>query len=75
MASVGVTYFLREFRDALDGFCRARLRPPELPQQMPTDFLKYWIGDRDLDLPVDCQFEDALWLAAEHETGEVDVRV
>ena len=64
-----------EFRDALDGLRRARFRPPELPQQMPTDFLNDWIGDRDLDLPVDGHFEDALWLAAEHEAGEVDVRV
>ena len=39
---------LREFRDALDGLRRARFRPPELPQQMPTDFLNDWIGDRDL---------------------------
>ena len=58
---------LRKFRDALDGLWRARFRPPELPQQMPSDFLNDWIGDRDLDLPVDGHFEDALWLAAEHE--------
>jgi len=64
---------LREFRDALDGLRRARFRPPELPEQMPTNFLNDWIGDRDLDLPVDGHFEDAFWLAAEHEAGEVDV--
>lgn len=64
-----------EFRDALDGVRRARFRQPELPQQMPTDFLNDWISDRDLDLPVDGHFENALWSVAEHEAGEVDVRV
>ena len=64
-----------EFRDALDGVRRARFRLPELHQQMPTDFLNDWIGDRDLDLPVDGHFENALWFVAEHEAGEVDVRV
>jgi hypothetical protein len=54
---------LSEFRDALDGVRRARFRLPELPQQMPTDFLNEWIGDRDLDLPVDGHFENALWLS------------
>jgi hypothetical protein len=34
-----------------------------------------WIGDRDLDLPVDGHFENSLWFVAEHEAGEVDVRV
>ena len=38
---------------------------------MPPDFLNDWIGDRDLDLPVDGHFKDAFWLAAEHEAGEV----
>jgi len=70
-----VTGSLSEFSDALDGVRRARFRPTELPQQMPTDFLNDWIADRDLDLPVDGHFEDAFWLAAEHEGGEVEVRV
>ena len=51
-----------EFRDALDGLRRARFRPPELPQQMPPDFLNDWIGDRDLDFPVDGDFEDRFGL-------------
>jgi len=33
---------------------------------MPTDFLNDWIGDRDLDLPVDGHFEKARFVA-EHE--------
>ena len=40
---------------------------------MPTDFLNDWIGDRDLDLPVDGHFENALWFVAEQEAGEVDL--
>jgi hypothetical protein len=40
---------------------------------MPPDFLNDWIGDRDLDLPVDGHFEDALWLAAEYEAGGTHV--
>jgi hypothetical protein len=28
-----------------------------------------------LDLPVDGHFENALWFVAEHEAGELDVRV
>ena len=65
-----VTGSFSEFRDALDGVTRARFRLPELPQQMPTDFLNDWIGDRDLDLPVDGHFENALWFVAEHEAGD-----
>jgi hypothetical protein len=64
---VSVTGSFSEFRDALDGVRRARFRLLELPQQMPTDFLNDWIGDRDLDLPVDGHFEKALWFVAEHK--------
>jgi hypothetical protein len=64
-----VTGFFSEFRDALDGVRRARFRLPELPQQMPTDFLR--IGDRALDLPVDGHFENALWFVAESSVTRV----
>jgi hypothetical protein len=42
---------------------------------MPPDFLNDGVGDHDFDLALDCHFEDAFWLAAEHEAGEVYVRV
>jgi hypothetical protein len=42
---------------------------------MPTHFVDYGFGDRGLNLAFDRHFEDALRLAAEHEAGEVNVRV